>query len=220
VNEGLAGERRWVGRLAACVAVVGAFGVLAARPAAADPPEVSGTVAVGGTITVSSDEASGCDGQSMATALRRPTGPNTSVTVLIAGAPLVLGQTWSVQLTIPATDQGGTALTPGMVLVLDTGGICNANGDQFTVQLDDVEVTLGQPVQAPSTTTSTTTSTPAPAQATTTVVAAQPTTTGAAAAAAELPRTGAGVGLVGLAGASFVAVGAVAAGAGRRRASG
>jgi hypothetical protein len=181
---------------------------------------VSGTVAVGGTITVSSDEASGCDGQSMATALRRPTGPNTSVTVLIAGAPLVLGQTWSVQLTIPATDQGGTALQPGMVLVLDTGGTCNANGDQFTVQLDDVEVTLGAPVQASSTTTSTTTTTSTPTPATTTEVPAQPTTTGAAAAAEELPRTGGGVGLVGLVGASLVAVGAVVAGAGRRRASG
>lgn len=220
MNVGLARERGWARRLAAGVAVAGVIGVLGARPAAADPPEVSGTVAVGGTITVSSDDASGCDGQSMATALRRPTGPNTAVAVLIASAPLVLGQTWSVQLTIPATDLGGTALEPGMVLVLATGGICNANGDQFTVQLDDVQITLGQPVQAPSTTTSTTTtSTPAPAQATTTAVPAQATTTAAAAAAEELPRTGGGNGAVGAVGASLLAGGALVVAASRRRAA-
>jgi hypothetical protein len=190
------------GRALLALGTVGVFGALSAIPAAADPPTVTGTAAVGGTLTVSSDEHTQCDGESASVALRRPTGPNTSVTIIIGSAPLVLGQPWSIPLTIPATDLGGTALTPGTQIRVDAGGICFAFGDQATFQMDEVLLTLGQPVTAPSSTTTvpqtSTTVTAPPQQSPTTAVtaAASPTTAVAAAADpgasadATLPRTG------------------------------
>jgi hypothetical protein len=183
-------------------ASIAALGFALAAPAGAvdiqgDGYTVTGDLGVGGTITITDDDPTICDGESGAASLLRSLGNNTFVPIVSNGAPLVEGQVWSVTLTIPATDKGNpaTALTPGMLLILDVDGICNAFEDRFGFQRDPLEVTLGEPISAPTTTTTTTT---APAATTTTVTAAAPTTAAAASttpataapAAAELPRTG------------------------------
>lgn len=161
-----------------------------AGPAAASGPEVSGTVAVGGTITVSSSGYTLCDGISASASLGRPIGNDTTV-------PIISG-----------------SILEGDILVIEGSGSCTSP-DGFQVNLGSIEVVVGAPVQA-STTTSTT-STP-PAEATTTAPPAPATTAAppAAAPAQELPRTG-GVGSWALVGAALVAAGASVLAAARRR---
>jgi hypothetical protein len=194
------------GRALLTLAIIGIFGALSAIPAAADVPNVTGTAAVGGTLVIS-DLNESCDGETASAAIRRVTGPNTAVHITSNVAPLVPGQTWSISLTIPATDLGGTALQPGMQISVDAGGVCNAFGDQFGFQYDDVLLTLGQPVTAPTTTTTAPTPTttapttvpqttpPTTAVATIADPPTSPTSVAAAAtpnaaADATLPRTG------------------------------
>ena len=141
---------------------------LLAAPAAAAEPTVTGTVAVGGTVNVSGDLNQGCSGQSANAQLRRPLGENTSVGVVSGSVPLVLGQPWSISLTIPATDLLGTPLAAGDQVVVSAGGICNGDGDQFAFVYDDVFLTLGEPVAAATTTTTTPTTTTTTTQTTTT----------------------------------------------------
>ncbi|HEX5095639.1 MAG TPA: hypothetical protein VFX21_06500 [Acidimicrobiia bacterium] len=199
---------------------------LAAPAGAIDVPgdgfTVTGEFGVGGTITITDDDPTPCDGENGSASLSRPIGGSNFIPVVSNVAPLVEGQVWSVTLPIPATDKGNpaTALVPGMTLVLDVGGVCNDLGDQFGFQREDLELTLGEPVTAPATTTTTTdpgattTTVTAGAVPTTATASTTPTTAGAA-AAAELPRTGGGSGVpIGIA---FVLVGAaVVVAAGRR----
>lgn len=185
------------GRLLAGLAGAAALAAIGwADPAGAAEPVVTGTPAVGATITVSSDDATSCDAGEAEVQLGRVTGPDTSVAIVNGSTNLVAGQPWQVSLTIPATDLQGTPLQPGDELVVRSGGICNAFGDQFAFVLDDVFLTLGSPA-SPSTT-----APPDPAPTTPTTAGAPPTpapTAGAAAttataaasgAEATLPRTG------------------------------
>jgi LPXTG-motif cell wall-anchored protein len=221
------------GRALLALVTVGAVGALSAAPAAADVPTVTGTAAVGGTLVVTDSDNTVCDGQSASVAIRRPTGPNTAVHITSKSTPLVEGVPWTISITIPPTDAGGTALTPGMQISVDAGGICNAFGDQFSFQYDEVLLTLGQPVTAPTTTTTapapTTTATTVPptsppttAAATATAIDPSPTSVAAAAtsggaADATLPRTGASDLAATLVGLVALALGGVALLGSRRR---
>jgi LPXTG-motif cell wall-anchored protein len=220
------------GRALLTLATFGMFGALSAAPAAADVPIVSGTAAVGGTLVVTGEDNQSCDGQSASVALRRPIGGGSYVHITSGNDALIPGEPWTVSLTIPPTDAQGTPLTPGTQIAVHAGGVCNAFGDTFGFQYDEVLVTLGQPVTAPSTTTTTASSpttvtsttvtpttvaqSPPSTSGTATVADPPPTTVVAAAVAtpsatadATLPRTGASESTAALAGMLAIAVGAI-----------
>lgn len=214
--------RVWSGRLVAVGAAVTAAVVAtggAAHGGAPDPDVVlTGDFHVGGTVTATAEH--GCDAIDATLQILRPLSETVSTAVVSAQGQFVAGQPVELQAVIPATDLGGTALTPGTVLVAKLDGICDAFGDQFAAQLGEVDFVLGEAPGTPSTPLpAPTTSTPAPAAPAgspdTGAVPATPATPAASGAQASLPRTGA-TGAGAAIGAALLGSGVLLARSGRR----
>lgn len=205
--------KQWVrprARRLATVAALAVAVVAAGAGAAHADPAVSGGLHVGGTVTITDEH--GCDLLSATLQIRRPLSETTSAAVTTATGQFFGGQPVVLSAVIPATDNLGTPLTPGTVLVAALDGICNAFGDQFGAELGEVEFVLGEAPDAPSTTQPAPAPTTAPATAGGTAPAdlqpdPAPAVSAAAGEGATLPRTG-GEGVAALIGAACVAAGA------------